>query len=320
MTKQSNQSITTMQAGDEFIFPDKSVYPLPGAKAKEKIEHRLGNMQPFRKYTPIPPVSSQQTRLISTDNADPRRTHRGKKIVRPTISAMLPEQSHARISPSSSKPKSGPVQLSLGFQSPAISVQTYDKKVCIDSDALQPKVSKIRSKQGDKETQRPQSLPEVRHPGNSRTSHAIAARIASIKRHESEEKKGTVLSEVCKDVEGLPPRHELIMREGQWRPVSSAQHRKPKDPSMEERNGRETKKGMKKAFCWCTLTWARGLYVSPTQCLYPEGHLRFPPTEHLHRGENRIQHQRRCLLLSTGLQFKSKVALAKRKPEVKRDV
>ena len=246
MAKQSNQSITNMQKEDELVFPKKSVYPLPGAKTKEKMEHRLGNVQPFRKYTPKPPVNSQQTRLISTDNADPRRTHRGKKIVRPTISATLPGQSPARISPSPSNPKSGPVQLSLGFQSPAIPVQTYDEKACIDSDPVQRKVNKIRSNQENEETPRPQSLPEVRQPGNLKKSDIIVARSGSVKRLGSEEKKGTVLSEVCKDLEGMPPRHELIMKEGQWRPVSSAQHKKGKVPSMEESNGKETKKGMKK--------------------------------------------------------------------------
>lgn len=103
----------------------------------------------------------------------------------------------------------------LGFQCPAIPVQTYDLKACVDSDPVQRKVSKIRSKQGDqKETPHPRSLPEIRHQGNFKKSRAIATRTASVKRHESDEKRRTILSEVCKDVEGLPPRHKLIMKEG----------------------------------------------------------------------------------------------------------
>lgn len=231
-----------MQEEDELVLPDKIVYPLQGAKTREKTDQ-----QPFRKYTPKPPVNSQQTQPVLDDNADPLRTHRGKKIVRPTISATLPGRSTARISPSSVKPKSDPVQMPLGFQCPAIPVQTYDVKACVDSDPVQRKVSKIRSKQGDqKETPHPRSLPEIRHQGNFKKSRAIATHTASVKRHESDEKRRTILSKVCKDVEVLPPRHKLIMKEGQWRPVSSAQHRKPNVPSMEESSGRETKKGTKR--------------------------------------------------------------------------
>ena len=242
MAKQNNQSITIIQEEDELVLPDKIVYPLQGAKTKEKTDE-----QPLRKYTPKPPINSQNTQPVTNDNADPLRTHRrGKKIVRPTISATLPGRPAARISPSSVKPKSDPVQMPLGFQCPAIPVQTYDEKARVDSDPVQHKVSKIRSNQGDEKTLYPQSLPVIRHQGNFKKSRAIAARTASVKRHENEGKRRTILSEVCKDVGGLPPRHELIMKEGQWRPVSSAQHRKPNIPSMEESNGRETKKGTKR--------------------------------------------------------------------------
>ena len=241
MAKQNNKSVTTIQEEDELVLPDKIVYPLQGAETKEKTAQH-----PFRKYTPKPPVNSQQTQPVSNDNADPLRTHRGKKYVRPAISATLPGRSAARISLSSVKPKSDPVQMPLGFQCPAIPVQTYDEKACVDSDHVQRKVSKIRSKQGDEDTPHPQSLPEIRHPGNLKKPRAIAALTASVKRQESEEKRRTILLEVCKDVEGLPPRHKLIMKEGQWRPVLSAQHRKPNVPSMEGSNGRETKKGTKR--------------------------------------------------------------------------
>ena len=241
MAKQNNQSITTMQEEDELVLPDKIVDALQGAKTKEKTDQ-----QPFRKYTPKPPVNSQQTQPLLDDNADPLRTHRGKKYVRPTISATLPGRSAARISPSSVKPKSDPVQMPLGFQCPAIPVQTYDEKACVDSDPVQRKVSKNRIKQGDEETPHPQSLPEIRHQGNFKKSRAIAAGTASVKRQESQEKRRTILSEVCKDAEGLPPRHKLIMKDGQWRPVSSAQHKKPNVPSMEESNARETKEGTKR--------------------------------------------------------------------------
>ena len=240
MAKQNNQSITIIQEEDELALPDKIVYPLQGAKIKGKTDQQL-----FRKYTPKPPVNSQQTQPVSNDNADPLRTHRGKKIVRPTISATLPERPAARISPSSVKSKSDPVQMPLGFQCPAIPMQRYNEKARVDSDPVQHKVSKIRSKQGDEETPPLQSLPEIRHQGNFRRSRAIAARTASVKRQESEEKRRTILSEVCKDVESLPPRHKLLVKDGQWRPVSSAQHKKPNVPSVEESNGRETKKGRK---------------------------------------------------------------------------
>ena len=242
MAKQKNQSVSTIQEEDELVLPDKIVYPVQGAKTKEKTDQQL-----LRKYTPKRPVNSQQTQPVSNDNADPLRTHlRGKKIVRPTISATLPGRSAGRISPSSVEPKSDTVQMPLGFQCPAIPVQTYDEKACVNSDHVLRKVSKIRSKQRDGETPHPQSLPEIRNQGNLKKSRAFAARTASVKRQESEEKRRTILSEVCKDVEGLPPRHKLIMKEVQWRPVSSAQHKKPNLPSMEERNGRDTKKGTKR--------------------------------------------------------------------------
>ena len=219
-----------MQEDDELFFPDKSVYHLKGASTKGKIDQ-----QPFRKYTPKPPVNRPKSQPILTDNANHLCTHGVKKIVRPTISATLP-----------SKPKSGPVQLSLGFQCPAIPVQTSDEKARINPDPVQGAVSKIRRNQNDEEETPPppQSLREIRHPGNSKTSHGIAARTASGKRQESEEKRRTILSEVYKIVESLSPRHELIMKEGQWRPVSSAQHRKPKVPSMDESNRKGMKNGV----------------------------------------------------------------------------
>ena len=316
MAKQNNQSITIIQEEDELVLPDKIVYPLQGAKTKEKTDE-----QPLRKYTPKPPINSQNTQPVTNDNADPLRTHRrGKKIVRPTISATLPGRPAARISPSSVKPKSDPVQMPLGFQCPQFPVQTYDEKARVDSDPVQHKVSKIRSNQGDEKTLYPQSLPVIRHQGNFKKSRAIAARTASVKRHENEGKRRTILSEVCKDVGGLPPRHELIMKRvngDQFHQLNTeSQIFQAWKKAMEER----LRKERKGKHCWCTMTGARGLYVSLGQCLYQDSHLRLPPTKHLHRLEKRIQHQRRCLPLSTGLQFKSKVSLAKGKKEVKRDV
>lgn len=72
-------------------------------RGQNKGEDRPAALQEVH---PKPPVNSQQTQPVLDDNADPLRTHRGKKIVRPTISATLPGRSTARISLSSVKPKS----------------------------------------------------------------------------------------------------------------------------------------------------------------------------------------------------------------------
>ena len=85
MAKQNNQSITIIQEEDELVLPDKIVYPLQGAKTKEKTDE-----QPLRKYTPKPPINSQNTQPVTMIMLILFARIAREKDVRPTISATLP--------------------------------------------------------------------------------------------------------------------------------------------------------------------------------------------------------------------------------------
>ena len=245
MADQSNSHImNTPEELSELVQTDQSTSHLQGIKTegKPKRQSLTKWKESSRSYTPMPPTKVIQNHVMAKDGIFPVPRCRGRKVVQHTQS--VPSQlipASAKKSPLPRKPQSAPVEMSPAFPWTTIQQQTnYYDKSSVTSGNLHGKLSGIRSRTGHDEAELLQSSHQILHRGKIKRAHAKVTPTASAKLDESEGET------ICKDVDKLPSRHTMIMKEGQWQPIFSSQHRETKMPNLPEVDRRETKKNIDK--------------------------------------------------------------------------